>query len=161
MRAAQQAHHTPLIARHNPATAATRRGPAGPGHPSGSGSGTGPAASAAGPASGGGAAGGGAAAAGTAAGPAGAVVAGAAVATRAARTTGRKVAATAERATSAQPSPATERSGTRGAVRQVQWGARGRATPDDSGPGTRAPSTARRGTLPPPGETRGPGGVGR
>jgi hypothetical protein len=156
MRAAQQAHHTALIARHNPATAATRRyrhhagGTAA--HASGSAAGSG--ASAVGSGAG----------AGAAAGPAGAVVGAAASAGKAAAKAGvRRTAAAADHATaaagSASPSGSASPGASKGAVRQVRWGATGPGA-GHTPPGSATPtpsSTAQR--RPPPQRRRsGPGG---
>ena len=122
MRAAQQAHHTALIARHNPATAATRRhrgarppplpavarGAAGPARAQRGGGASAGAGGAAGSAGAG-------AAAGAAAGPAGAVVgAAAAGAKTAARSGARRTAAAADRATSASSSSSPSASSSSG-----------------------------------------------
>ena len=158
MRAAQQAHHTALIARHNPATAATRRhrGSASA-TPASGGSGSGGAG--AGAAGGGASAGAGGtagsagtgAAAGAAAGPAGAVVgAAAAGAKTAARSGARRTAAAADRATSTSPSSSpstsssTEGSSRKSEVRQVRWGATGRSTPGGNGGPPRRPGGEQR-----------------
>jgi hypothetical protein len=148
MRAAQQAHHTALIARHNPATATTRRHrPSGGGLATPSHGGSPAGGAGAGAAGGGGAAAAGAggsagagAAAGAAAGPVGAAVAGAASGTKAGV---RRAGASANRATSTRDSsssssapepeggapPSTGSGSARtGAVRQVRWGATGPGT---------------------------------
>jgi hypothetical protein len=155
MRAAQQAHHTALIARHNPATAARRRH----GHRGGGGSGGGHGAASAyggsagtagrsaaagvggagasGGAAGAGVSAGAAGAAGAAAGPAGVAVA---AVTAGAKAGVRRTRASVDRATSSgsQSSSSTQgsngssagSSGSRsdGGVRQVRWGATGPGT---------------------------------
>jgi hypothetical protein len=158
MRAAQQAHHTALIARHNPATAATRRHrgsasatPASGGSGSG-GAGAGAAGGGASAGAGGAAGSAGAgAAAGAAAGPAGAVVgAAAAGAKTAARSGARRTAAAADRVTSASSSSSpsasssAEGSSRKGEVRQVRWGATGRSTPGGNGGPPRRPGGEQR-----------------
>jgi hypothetical protein len=152
MRAAQQAHHTASIARHNPATAARRHaghrgsggsggghGAAGPGAGGGA-AGSGVAAGAGGAGASGGAAGAGASAgaAGAAAGPAGvavaAVAAGAKAGVRRTRSSVDRASAAAgpssstEVANGSGPSSGSNGSGSGGAVRQVRWGATGPGT---------------------------------
>jgi type IV secretion system protein TrbL len=177
MRAAQQAHHTALIARHNPATSAARRhghrgGASGAGGHGGLPVGGTGAVGASGGASAGvggaGAAAGATGAAGAAAGPAG--VAAAAVAAGA--TAGVKKAATsADRATSTSRSPSSSsspesassgsaapsgssRSAPSREVRQVRWGATGPGTGLEPPSG---PARGSRGTATP----RDPGGARR
>jgi hypothetical protein len=157
MRAAQQAHHTASIARHNPATAGRRHhghrggGGSGGGHGAASGSGgsagaagRGAAAGAGGAGASGGSAGAGASAgaagaAGAAAGPAGVAVAAVAAGAKAGV---RRTRASVDRASSAAGpssfstqesdgsagSAGTSSPGSGGAVRQVRWGATGPGT---------------------------------
>jgi type IV secretion system protein TrbL len=165
MRAAQQAHHTALIARHNPATAATRHHPRGSASATPASGGSGSGGAGAGAAGGGASAGAGGAAgsagagaaAGAAAGPAGAVVgAAAAGAKTAARSGARRAAAAADRTTSTPStssasstsspttSSSTEGSSRKGEVRQVRWGATGRSTPGGNGGPPRRPGGEQR-----------------
>lgn len=153
VRAAQQAHHTASIARHNPATATRRHaghrggGGSGGGHGAAAGSGgsagaagSGAAAGAGGAGASGGAAGAGASAgaAGAAAGPAGVAVAAVAAGAKAGL---RRTRSSVDRASSAAgpssstdgsngsgPSSGSNGSGSGGAVRQVRWGATGPGT---------------------------------
>ena len=174
MRAAQQAHRTALIARHNPATAASRRGghrggaSAGLGHGGSAGGGGGAGAAGRGASGAGGAgAGGGAGAAG---GPAGAVAGAVAGRAKAGATAGpRRAGAAADRATSTRHTPSSSSgrgatggagpsqpraSESRGAVRQVRWGATGPGTGLE--PPSPRPGAGRRSATP-----RGSGGEGR